>query len=127
MGKLYLVSLTKLKLLPDHIIIRLLITRKNLNIDGVVWCPKLAPSKPLFYEYLTKWKGNQVNNWWNLYTERFKKEMEVNPMLDALRDLYRLLSYSDVALICFCNNRQCHRYLIGEHLSKHNIETVEVV
>ena len=126
MAKLYLVSLANLRLLPNNITIKLLITRKQRIINGVVWCPKLAPSKQLFYEYLTKWKGGKVPNWWDLYTERFRKEMETQPLLDALRDLYSLLQISDVAVICFCNNRKCHRYLIAENLQKYRIEIKEI-
>ena len=127
MRKLYLVSLSNLRLLPNNIKIRLLITRKQSIVDGVVWCPKLAPSKSLFYEYLNKWRGGKVLNWWDLYTKKFEKEMQTQPMLDALRNLYNLLQVSDAAIICFCNNRKCHRYLIAKHLQKHNIEVKEIL
>jgi hypothetical protein len=62
MGNLHLVSLSKLRLLPENVIIRLLITRTNRTTNSVTWCPKLAPSPELFRTYLTKWRsGIHVN------------------------------------------------------------------
>lgn len=134
-GKLYLAPLCKINLLPDHVKIRLLITRSGRKIKGVAWYPQLAPSIGLFERYLSEWKEGKVENWWNLYTEKFTAELLQEPKHSAIKKLYNILndgnpkevSWPDVALICFCTNRQCHRYIIADVMKIAGIEVKEIL
>lgn len=128
-GNLYLVSLSNIKKLPSDVNIKLLITRKKIKIDEIIWYPCLAPSAELFKTYLTKWKGGKVKNWWELYTEIFIKEMSREPILSAIKLTYKdLMNGKNVALICFCNTskRECHRYLLGDIMSIAGISVIDI-
>jgi uncharacterized protein YeaO (DUF488 family) len=124
-GKLYLVSVSNLKKLPTNIFVKLLITRKKLDIAGVAYAPKLAPSKQLFNKYLKEWKNKPPEEWWDKYSTIFNEELKYKK--PQLRRLYKLLSVGiDVALICFCNRKECHRYLVADYLAKYGAEVIEI-
>ena len=127
-GELYLIPLCQLRLLPEHIKTRLLITRSKRKISGITWYPELAPSKELFKTYLSKWKNGEVKNWWDLYTKRFIEEIVQEPKNSAMKDLYETLNNgNDVALICFCTNKHCHRYIIGNIMKMAGIKVHEIL
>lgn len=124
-GKLYLVSVSNLKKLPTNIYVKLLITRKKLDIDGVFYAPKLAPSSQLFSKYLKEWKNKPPKEWWDKYSTIFNKELTYKR--PQLRHLYGILNIGiNVALICFCNRKECHRYLIADYLAKYGVEVIEI-
>lgn len=124
-GKLYLVSVSNLKKLPTNIYVKLLITRKRLDIAGVLYAPKLAPSSQLFNKYLKEWKNKPPKEWWDKYSTIFNEELVYKK--PQLRRLYKMLNVSiDVALICFCNRRECHRYLVADYLAKYGVEVIEI-
>ena len=125
-GKLYLVSVSNLRKLSPNIHAKLLITRKKLDIKNVVYAPNLASSKQLFNKYIKEWRGKSPNIWWEEYSKIFNEELEHKK--PQLRQLYKILNVGiDVALICFCNRKECHRYLIAEYLAKYGIKMIEVI
>ena len=127
-GELYLIPLCKLRLLPEHVKIRLLITRSERKITGVTWYPQLAPSIALFKTYLFKWKNGKVKNWWSLYIKRFAEEIVQEPKKSAMKKLYNyLIKGNDIAIVCFCTNRQCHRYIIGNIMKAAGIKVHEIL
>lgn len=127
-GVLYLIPLYKLHLLPDHVKLKLLITRSERKIEGITWFPQLAPSKELFEQYMSEWRNGKVENWWDLYTEKFTAELLQEPKHSAMRRLYNILtSGNNVALICFCTNRKCHRYIIADVMKITNIKVKEIL
>lgn len=124
-GKLYLVSVSNLKKLPEDVYVKLLIARKALSIDGVLHFPSLAPSARLFSKYMNEWHKKPTDLWWEEYSKIFNEELlDKKQNLDRLRRLLNL--GTNVALICFCNRGECHRYLVADYLSKYNIEVIEV-
>ena len=126
-GKLYLVAVSKLKQLPEDVKIKLLITRKKLDINGITYFPELAPSKKLFFKYLNEWKSGKVPNWWDLYKQEFISQLVTPAMTKAVERVYTAITNgNDVAIICFCTNKQCHRYIIGELFEAFGIEVVEI-
>lgn len=129
-GKLYVISLSNVRKLPENTeIVKLLVTRQKKKINGIVWYPCLAPSTELFRTYINKWKGGKVENWWELYTEAFTKEMVREPMLSALKLAYKSLRQgANIAFICFCNTnkRKCHRYLLGDVIKALDIEVIDI-
>jgi len=127
-GTLYLISLCRLRLLPDHVKTRLLITRSKRKITGVTWYTQLAPSVQLFKQYLSEWKDGKVENWWQLYTDKFIKELSQEPKYSAMKYLYSLLyNGTDVAIICFCNTKHCHRYIIADVIKIAGIKVKETL
>lgn len=124
-GKLYLVSVSNLKKLPTDIYVKLLITRKKLDIAGVLYAPKLAPSAQLFSKYLKEWRNKSPNEWWDKYSTIFNKELTYKK--PQLQRLYSILDIGiDIALICFCNRKECHRYLVADYLVKYGVEVIEI-
>jgi len=123
---LYLSSLANIRKLKNAD--KLLITRKQVEISGVYWYPDLAPSKELFAKYITDWKGKDPSLWWDEYSKRFIEEMldGKGTILPALRKVYKCLQKKNIAFICFCNSRYCHRYILGEFLQMYgvNVNTV---
>ena len=57
------------------------ITRAGVRIKGTLWVPTLAPSPQLFTRYLREWKGKPGDQWWHMYEEAFKKELETGEKL----------------------------------------------
>lgn len=132
-GTLYLVSLANMKELPAYIDVKILITRSKKTIDNVLWCPDLAPSPALFKTYLEKWRSGRVENWWDLYKERFIEEVMKEPMHSSLQAVYKGLRRGKyIAFICFCNDpekiklQQCHRYILGEIIKSCGIAVREI-
>lgn len=127
-GTLYLIPLCKLGLLPDYVKVRLLITRSERKVKGLAWCPQLAPSPKLFSTYINEWKDGKVANWWDLYTATFTAELLQEPKHSAMRRLYNILNDGrNVALVCFCTNRQCHRYIISDVMRIVGVEVKEIL
>lgn len=126
-GRLYtsnLPGLKKLKTQAD----RLLITRAGAEISNVEPVRALSPSPELFHTYLDEWRERPDKSWWPEYERRFRKELESEEKLPALRDVYkRLLRGQDVALICFCkDHRYCHRRLVGEFFEDYGVQAEEL-
>lgn len=65
---------------------------------------------------------------WYDFEYFFKKEMKEQPMLGALRELYKRLKHGeDIILACYEKDDSiCHRRLIGEFLSQYGIEYKEI-
>lgn len=65
---------------------------------------------------------------WEDFEYYFKEEMKKDPMLTALRQLYkRLKSGEDIILVCYEKDYMfCHRRLIGEFLAQFGIEYKEL-
>lgn len=126
-GRLYtsnLPGLKKLKMQAD----RLLITRAGAEISNVEPVRALSPSPDLFHTYLDEWRDRPDKSWWPEYERRFRRELESEEKLAALRDVYkRLLRGQDVALICFCkDHRYCHRRLVGEFFEDYGVQAEEL-
>lgn len=83
---------------------------------------RLCPSDSLLKAY----KAGEID--WNEYEKIFKKEMHSYPMLQGLRDLYRICkSGKDVILACYeKDDYKCHRRLIREFLEKYDIHCAEL-
>ena len=88
----------------------------NVQTGGNIYhIPQLSPSRELFSAYLS-WKKQGIWNkdqFDNVYTPRFLKEMEseeARAYLGLLGDKIRML---DVLVCCFCEDESlCHRSLI---------------
>jgi uncharacterized protein YeaO (DUF488 family) len=83
---------------------------------------RLCPSD----ELLRAIKSGEID--WDEYEVYFKEEMQKDPMLTALRQLYkRLKSGEDIILVCYEKDyMQCHRRLIGEFLKQFGVEYHEL-
>lgn len=75
---------------------------------------------------MREWRGKFPDGWWKEYSKIFNKELEEKK--PQLRQLYRMLNAGiDIALICFCNKKECHRYLVADYLAKYGIEVIEIL
>ena len=107
---LYLSSLDDCSALPEGVC-RLFVARvpcKNLKERGLYHVPQLAPSSAL----LTDYKRRGLS--WSGYVERFAAEAKA--MTPFLRRVTDSLARYPVALVCYCNERRCHRYLLADLL-----------
>ena len=88
----------------------------NVKTGGNIYhVPQLSPSTDLFYAYLS-WKKQGIwskDQFDNVYTPRFLKEMEskeARSYLDLLRDKTKT---KNIYVCCFCDDESlCHRSLI---------------
>ncbi|ANY68619.1 hypothetical protein BBD42_20685 [Paenibacillus sp. BIHB 4019] len=126
-GKLYTSNLNGLKKI-NFPATKLMITRAEIDIEGVAMYQALAPSQDLFQFSLDGRKEVADFAWWPKYEERFAAELQFDRKLEALRQVYRmLLEGSDVVLICFCHDhRYCHRRLVGEFFAPYGVKAEEL-
>lgn len=66
----------------------------------------LSPSWSLLDDY----KHKKIT--WNEYVSRFKKEMGIREISEQLRDIATQSLKKNVYLVCYENNKECHRFLL---------------
>ena len=118
---LYLCSLRDMKLLPDNVR-KLFIARKpivNMEKYNLQHITQLAPSTDI----LKRYKCGEMT--WQEYVWHFRVEMlGKRRVLDFV---YEQLQKEDIAFICYCNNKHCHRYLLGNYFCELGIEVQNVM
>ena len=78
----------------------------------------LAPSLELLKEFKN---GNIIT--WNDYVWRFRQEMTNKK--DVLDFVFDFLKKKDVAFICYCVDKHCHRFILGHYFEELGIEIVK--
>lgn len=121
MGKLYLSSISNInKLDVDK---KIFIARKSLPIEtmkkyDLLWAVDFAPSAELFSDI----KSKVIN--WKQYVKRYRKEMLNNKHLNFIEKA--LEKDISIAFICYCNGKNCHRYILGNYYKELGFEVIEI-
>jgi len=119
-NKLILTNLTKMKTLDENVT-KLLIARKPINnlekykLHHII---QLAPSNNLFFNM----KSNTIS--WNEYVWQYRSEMIKNKKI--LQYIYDKLDCYEIALICYCSDKHCHRYILGNYFKELDIKVEDV-
>ena len=117
---LYLCSLSDIKRL-DKSIVKVFIARvpiKNMEKYDMHHMSILSPSQKLFVDMKIK-----KNITWKDYVWRYRQEMINNKR--ALDFIYNKLEESSIALICYCHDNHCHRYILGNYFSELGINVIK--
>lgn len=120
MKNLYLCPLSIIKNLSDTTT-KLFIARQpfeNMKKYNIYHIKKLAPSEELFNDI----KRNGLS--WKNYVWRYRQEMFNNK--DILDLIYKKLETEEIALICYCHTKNCHRYILGHYFSELGINVIEL-
>lgn len=95
--------LANMRNLPENAI-KIIVTRTAGHV--------LSPSKGLLWDY----KKGRIN--WDQYVERFKREMENDTCIAAMRKIKWDAKIRDVYLICYEKIYPCHRFLLIDLINK---------
>lgn len=111
-GSVYTISIREISNLPDDCLTLLVARKKMENMNGIIWCLELAPSKRLFWDI----KKDIIS--WNQFESRYLEELKNNQF--TLNKINHFINKGiNVALVCYCNDFNfCHRKLIGQELEK---------
>ena len=118
-GRVYTSYLALLKKMPENAI-KLLVVRYPPKIKQEVpnlhLVKELAPSEELFKEH-------RSNKNWELYVEKFKKELETPKAQKYLsRIVERVNEGETVFLICYeKEHERCHRSVLADHLMQSGV------
>ncbi len=96
--------------------IKLQITRSDRNLQkGWLWVPQLAPSWDLFKKFQSWRQAGEWPTMWSDYQEQFLNEMRSSVAQQCLdRIVARLQDDKAVAVGCYCTNKYCHRFIVGQ-------------
>lgn len=96
--------LANVRNLPKDAII-MVVTRSNGHV--------LSPSRKLLGDY----KSGKID--WNMYVERFYKEMDNEICISEMRKIKDMSKDNDVFLVCYEKDRyRCHRSLLVDIINK---------
>ena len=119
---LYSTYISHIKKLTPEMQSKVLIIARYFKTNSFKKDIRLCPS----VELLNAYKSGDID--WCDFEREFKKEMEKQPMLQGLRDLYRRVKNGeDIILACYeKEDTKCHRRLIGEFLQQYGIYYAEL-
>lgn len=119
---LYSTYISHIKNLTPEMQSKVLIIARYFKTNSFKKDIRLCPS----VELLNAYKSGDID--WCDFEREFKKEMEKQPMLQGLRDLYRRVKNGeDIILACYeKEDTKCHRRLIGEFLQQYGIYYAEL-
>ena len=119
MHTLTLLSLSNLRHL-EHGQVRLFIARRpiaNMPRYGLNHVPALAPSAALLGDI----KSGRID--WPAYVDRFRAEMIGDACKRAAITRVRtVLEQAPVALICYCTDAHCHRFILGHYFEELGVD-----
>lgn len=119
---LYSTYISNIKNLTDEKQKQIIIIARYFKSNNFKKDIRLCPSDELLKAY----KSGSID--WDDYTIEFKELMQKQPMLGALRELYkRCKNGEDLILVCYeKSNERCHRRLIGEFIESFGVEYKEL-
>lgn len=80
-----------------------------------VWLPLLAPSR----ELLRWWLGGAMSDArFKVFTKRYEREMATSDAQGAIALVAAMAAQMPVALGCYCDRKQCHRFLLERLIRK---------
>lgn len=91
---------------------------KNMEKYNMHHMKILAPSTQLFTDMKVK-----KSITWEQYVWRYRQEMLQNKKV--LDFLYSQLDETSIALICYCNDSHCHRFILGNYFSELGINVIK--
>jgi len=109
MKNIFLANIKQLNTIPDDYL-KLLIARKpypfKTKLKHVI---SLAPSKELFFNI----KSNKIT--WQDYVFAYRREI-----LNKQNVIDKIINHNNinVVLLCYCEHKQCHRYIVGNLFSE---------
>lgn len=134
-GKLYLVNVKLMNRVPSSVPYKLFIVRSCKNSDyytrlGWSIAPQISPNPSLFSTYLNLQKSGQwnVDAFNNIYAPRFMEQMTTDDVMrKVLNNVKALLDIGqDVAFMCYCDSKLCHRFLLGDAYKQRGYEVIDL-
>ena len=74
-----------------------------------VWLPLLSPSRELLRWWLD---GNMTDARFKTFAKRYGREMAGSDTQGAIALVAAMAKHTPVALGCYCDREQCHRFLL---------------
>lgn len=90
------------------------------DLDIHIWLSELSPSTKLLLDY----KNNSIT--WEEFKIKFIEETKSVGFMSMFVYLLRLLKESDITLYCYCKDKHCHKFILGEMLEKAGYEVEEL-
>jgi uncharacterized protein YeaO (DUF488 family) len=76
-----------------------------------IWLPSLAPSRELLRWWLD---GERSEARFRAFSKRYEREMATSDAQGAIALVAAMARQTPVALGCYCDRRQCHRFVLEQ-------------